>query len=101
MDSGALSKKDPTRYLLSVEKMIENDYSVPSYLADVFEKPDGWIETPEADPDADVKLVTQSVYAVDCEMVRAPSCVPGYRMLTKTNISASPRTARRWLDLHD
>jgi len=75
--------------------MIENDY-VPSYLADVFEKPDGWIETPEADPDADAKLVSQSVYAVaDCEMVCVPSCVPGYRMLTKTNISASPRTARR------
>jgi len=41
-----------------------------SYLADVFEKPDGWIETPEADPDADAKLVSQSVYAADCEMVR-------------------------------
>ena len=59
------------------------------------------IETPEADGDADAKLVTQSVYAVDCEMVRAPSCVPGYRMLTRTNIGASPRTARRWLDLHN
>ncbi len=28
VDSGTLSKKDPTRYLLSVEKMIENDYFV-------------------------------------------------------------------------
>ncbi len=53
--------------------MIENDYPVPSYLADVFDKPDGWIETPEADADADAKLVTQSVYAIDCEMVRALS----------------------------
>jgi hypothetical protein len=39
----------------------------------VFSKPDGWIETPEADPDA--KPGTQSVYAIDCEMVRALSCV--------------------------
>ncbi len=59
--------------------MIENDYPVPSYLADVFEKPDGWMEAPEANPDADAKPVTQSVYAVDCEMVRAPGCVLGYQ----------------------
>jgi len=75
--------------------MIENDYPVPSYLADVFDKPDGWIETPEADADADAKLVTQSVYAIDCEMVRAPGCVLGYRMLTMTEISASQSAARR------
>ena len=54
--------------------MVENDYPVPSYLADVFPKPDGWIETPEADPDADAKPEAQSVYAIDCEMVRALSC---------------------------
>lgn len=52
--------------------MVENDYPVPSYLADVFSKPDGWIETPEADPDADAEA--QSVYAIDCEMVHALSC---------------------------
>jgi RNA exonuclease 1 len=50
--------------------MVENDYPVPSYLADVFLKPDGWIETPETDPDADAKPGVQSVYAIDCEMVR-------------------------------
>jgi RNA exonuclease 1 len=33
--------KDPTQYLLAVEQMIENDYRVPFYLADVFKKPDG------------------------------------------------------------
>ncbi|KAI0266318.1 hypothetical protein BGY98DRAFT_1191446 [Russula aff. rugulosa BPL654] len=60
------AKKDPTQYILTVEQMVENDYPVPSYLADVFSKPDGWIETPEADPDA--KPGTQSVYAIDCEM---------------------------------
>ena len=50
--------------------MVENDYPVPSYLADVFSKPDGWLETPEADPDANAKPGDQSVYAIDCEMVR-------------------------------
>ncbi|KAF8496216.1 hypothetical protein F5888DRAFT_1706478 [Russula emetica] len=62
------AKKDPTQYLLTVEQMVENDYPVPSYLADVFSKPDGWMETPEADPVVDFKPGTQSVYAIDCEM---------------------------------
>jgi RNA exonuclease 1 len=38
-------KKDQAWYLLAVEQMIENDYHVPSYLADAFKKADGWIET--------------------------------------------------------
>lgn len=57
--------------------MIENDYPIPSYIADVFEKPDGWVETPEPakpsllDPPAkDSNLPTQKIYAIDCEMVR-------------------------------
>ena len=33
--------------------MIENDCPIPSCFADMFSKVDGWIETPEADPDAD------------------------------------------------
>jgi RNA exonuclease 1 len=45
--------KGPAHYLLTVERMIENDYPVPSYLADVFEKPDGWIETPQAGTNVD------------------------------------------------
>ncbi|KAH9958157.1 hypothetical protein BC827DRAFT_1362457 [Russula dissimulans] len=60
------AKKDPSTYLLSTEQMIENDYPVPSYLADVFEKPDGWMETPQADTDTSPEF--QSVYAIDCEM---------------------------------
>jgi RNA exonuclease 1 len=43
-----VGKKYPAQYLLTVEQMIENDYPVPSYLADVFKKPDRWIETPQA-----------------------------------------------------
>lgn len=53
--------------------MIENDYPVPSYLADVFEKPDGWIETPQAA--ADAESGAQPVYAVDCEMARGLYCL--------------------------
>jgi RNA exonuclease 1 len=60
--------KDPAQYLLTVEQMIENDYPVPSYLADVFKKPDGWIETPESP--TGVESGAQKVYAIDCEMVR-------------------------------
>jgi RNA exonuclease 1 len=66
-------KKDPAQYLLTVEQMIENDYPVPSYLADVFKKPDGWIETPQAA--TDVASVAQTVYAIDCEMVSTSHCV--------------------------
>jgi RNA exonuclease 1 len=61
--------------------MVENDYPVPSYLSDVFSKPDGWIETPEADPDS--KPGYQSVYAIDCEMVRALRCIRSI-VLTKS-----------------
>ena len=31
--------------MLTLEQMIENGYPIPSYLADVFEKPSGWVET--------------------------------------------------------
>jgi RNA exonuclease 1 len=44
--------------------MIENEYPIPSYMADVFEKPPGWIEVP--------KLISDeppNIYAMDCEMV--------------------------------
>ena len=46
--------------------MIENDYPIPSYMADVFEKPPGWVETPK--PEA-TELGHPKVYAIDCEMV--------------------------------
>lgn len=63
-------KNDPTRYLLTLEQMIENDYPIPSYMADVFEKPPDWVETPE--PTATTtgsKSGHPKVYAIDCEMV--------------------------------
>jgi len=45
--------------------MIDNDYPVPSYMADVFTKPAGWIETPLRESSSQPKI-----YALDCEMVR-------------------------------
>ena len=58
--------KSPVQYLLTVEQMVENDYPVPAYLADVFQKSEGWIETPQVSVDAEDPL---TVYAIDCEMV--------------------------------
>ena len=63
-------KNDPTRYLLTLEQMIENDYPIPSYMADVFEKPPDWVETPEPKATSTgYKLGHPKVYAIDCEMV--------------------------------
>ncbi len=33
-----------------------DDYLVPSYLLNVYSKPDGWVEIPETDPDADAEF---------------------------------------------
>ncbi|KAH7102788.1 hypothetical protein BKA62DRAFT_698831 [Auriculariales sp. MPI-PUGE-AT-0066] len=57
------SSQDPTPYLLTPEQMIENEYPVPSYMADVFTKPLGWVETPLRESGGLPK-----VYALDCEM---------------------------------
>ncbi|KAJ7282559.1 ribonuclease H [Mycena rebaudengoi] len=64
---------DPAQYLLTLEQMVENDYPVPSYMADVFQKPAGWIETPqEAKPPLleglEPKGPQRMVYSIDCEM---------------------------------
>ncbi|KAI0270407.1 ribonuclease H-like protein [Gloeopeniophorella convolvens] len=61
-----VANKDPAQYVLTLEQMVDNDYPVPSYLADVFEKPKGWVETPQATPDSEPG--EQAIYAVDCEM---------------------------------
>ncbi|KIM45581.1 hypothetical protein M413DRAFT_66110, partial [Hebeloma cylindrosporum] len=60
------NKTDPTQYLLTLEQMIENDYPIPSYMADVFEKPPGWVEMPQ--PKEDEGKWGQRIYAIDCEM---------------------------------
>ncbi|KAI9571566.1 hypothetical protein HD554DRAFT_2168835 [Boletus coccyginus] len=64
--------KDPSLYLLSLQHMIENDYPIPSYMADVFDKPSGWVETPQPLAESILLLPHQKqrsrVYAIDCEM---------------------------------
>ncbi|KAF8256874.1 hypothetical protein EI94DRAFT_1762214 [Lactarius quietus] len=39
--------KNLSQYPLALKKMVENRYPVPSYLADVFQKPEGWMKTPQ------------------------------------------------------
>ncbi|KAI0043270.1 ribonuclease H [Auriscalpium vulgare] len=56
-------QKDPVHYVLSVEQMIENEYPIPSYMADVFDRPDDWVETPHQTAEG-----TPKIYAIDCEM---------------------------------
>ncbi|KAJ3502908.1 hypothetical protein NLJ89_g8673 [Agrocybe chaxingu] len=60
------NKSDPTQYLLKLEQMLENEYPIPSYMADVFEKPPGWLETPK--PAENENRWEQKIYALDCEM---------------------------------
>lgn len=54
--------------MLTTEQMLENDYPVPSYIAEIFEKPDDWVETPQ--PTDDISADKQPrILAIDCEMV--------------------------------
>ncbi|KAG6899153.1 hypothetical protein C0993_000227 [Termitomyces sp. T159_Od127] len=71
------NNQDPAQYLLTLEQMVENEYPIPSYMADVFEKPDDvWLETPEPVkpglldglPEKGKELPKAKIYAIDCEM---------------------------------
>ncbi|TFY76484.1 hypothetical protein EWM64_g7526 [Hericium alpestre] len=62
------TERNPLQYILSVEQMIENDYPIPSYMADVFEKRPGWVETPPPQPSSTDKSTQPKIYAIDCEM---------------------------------
>lgn len=66
-----INRTDPTQYLLTLEQMVENDYPMPLYMADIFEKPVGWVETPQ--PVENESKENQKIYAIDCEMVRSYS----------------------------
>ncbi|KAL4073757.1 hypothetical protein J3A83DRAFT_4090781 [Scleroderma citrinum] len=72
LTSERTAEKDPSLYLLTLEQMIENDYPIPSYMADIFEKPPGWVETPEPGHESILVLPAQKqrprLYAIDCEM---------------------------------
>lgn len=64
-----LGENDPTQYLLSAEEMCNNEYPLPSYVSDVSQLGDGWVETSQNDP-IDASLEARSnVLALDCEMV--------------------------------
>ncbi|KAL1938459.1 hypothetical protein VTO73DRAFT_11699 [Trametes versicolor] len=72
LTSERAQEKSPMRYLLTKELMIENGYPMPSYLAETFEKPAGWVETKVAAAD-DLLSTTPAgevprIYAMDCEM---------------------------------
>jgi hypothetical protein len=86
--------------------MIENEYPIPSYIADVFEKPDGWVETPEPikpslldPPTKENNLPKQKVYAIDCEMV----CRVMYSISHSDALPAVPNGGwqRAYASLHD
>ena len=63
---------DPAQYVISLEQMIENQYPIPSYMADIFQKPPGWVETPEPPPEPLLSQPSENeqtkIYAIDCEM---------------------------------
>ncbi|KIP03467.1 hypothetical protein PHLGIDRAFT_130123 [Phlebiopsis gigantea 11061_1 CR5-6] len=60
-------EKTPLQYILTTEQMLENDYPMPSYVADTFEKSEGWIETPQ--PSTNITEGKQArILAMDCEM---------------------------------
>ncbi len=58
------------RYILTTEQMLENDYPLPSYVADVFEKPIGWVETPQHLDEPTSSNSEARILSMDCEMVR-------------------------------
>lgn len=68
--------------MLTLKEMIENEYPIPSYMADVFEKGPGWIETPQVSEESLLLLpadkLDSKIYAIDCEMVRG--CTAGCRV---------------------
>ncbi|KAI0742256.1 hypothetical protein C8Q80DRAFT_1109102 [Daedaleopsis nitida] len=72
LTSERLQDKTPVRYLLSLEQMIENGYPIPSYLAETFEKPPGWVETKVEIVDDTLlsppNTLAPRIYAMDCEM---------------------------------
>jgi RNA exonuclease 1 len=61
--------KDPAKYLLSAPEMCDNDYPLPSYIGEVSQLEDGWVESPLVDTTDDGAL--PKVLAMDCEMVSA------------------------------
>jgi len=73
-----VDRTDPMRYILTLEQMMENEYPVPSYLADVSagerdREEKGWVETPPPPSPEETKGKKPKVYAIDCEMASPPT----------------------------
>lgn len=66
--------KDLTKYLLSAEEMCNNEYPIPTYISDVSQLGDDWVEAPQMDGTDDGSEPRSEprsrVLALDCEMVR-------------------------------
>ncbi|KAG6856294.1 hypothetical protein H0H87_005778 [Tephrocybe sp. NHM501043] len=69
-----VKNQDPEQYILTLEQMLENEYPIPSYMADVFEKPTGWLETLRPadrgllDAEKEKSKTKAKIYSIDCEM---------------------------------
>ncbi|KAK7060527.1 hypothetical protein VNI00_001293 [Paramarasmius palmivorus] len=70
--SEIFANRDPSQYILTLDQMVENDYPIPSYMADVFQKSPGWVETPEQPKESlltpDEGKPKRKIYSIDCEM---------------------------------
>lgn len=75
--------------------MLENDYPMPSYIAETFEKTEGWVETPKPSEES-LAHKSPRVFAIDCEMVRIlfSTCCLHAELLA----SAKRRMAKNWLE---
>jgi len=52
-------------YLLTVEQFLENEYPVPSWISEVSQLSDDWLQVPECKTNSPDRIL-----ALDCEMVR-------------------------------
>ncbi|OCH88140.1 hypothetical protein OBBRIDRAFT_735036 [Obba rivulosa] len=69
VQSERAQEKTPMQYVLTTEQMIENEYPMPSYLAETFEKPPGWAETVVPEPVLPPSGGGEArILAIDCEM---------------------------------
>ncbi|KAJ4490944.1 ribonuclease H [Lentinula aciculospora] len=63
---------NPSEYILTIEQMIDNDYPIPSYMADVDnERSPDWVETPQEpklDGEQGKPMPRRKVFGIDCEM---------------------------------
>ena len=59
-----MQNKNLVNHLLTIEQIVENDFFVPSYLGDVLQKPELWIQITQVAVDAEGPC---TVYTMDCK----------------------------------